>query len=233
MDVKEVRGVDEDRRRGRLAMLALLMLWTGCGLFPQQNQMAGRRQTAVQHASDAEKAALVIPVCSKESSGGTGALVKDGITHRCGSVWVEISTDKARGEFLSTVCGGVDDESCGKIYSKMFLARLTERYTFADWTVVVRKCDAYPVECRDWGKVERWTLDTHNDEVLKRAQRAAEATHQRYVEARQRAIAEQQESNRKAMLILSGALDGLSAPYKNTVNCTSNTYGSTTQTTCR
>lgn len=231
MEVKEVEG-DQDRRHGTLLMLALLALAAGCGLFPQQNHMAAQRRTAVQQASDAEKAALVIPVCSKESSGGTGVLVKDGITHRCGSVWVDISTEKARAEFLSAVCGGVNDESCGKSYSKMFLARLTERYTFADWTAMLRKCDAYPVECRNWGNVERWALDTHNDEVIKRAQRAAEATNQRYVEAQQRAIAEQQESNRKAALILSGALEGLAAPQKNTLNCTSNTYGSTTQTTC-
>lgn len=220
-------------------LIVMMVVSAGCGLFPQQhNQMAAQRRHAIQQAANSELAALVVPLCSDDvKQGGTGTVVREGIEHRCGSVWFDISAPKVSDDFLRSICGGVDDEKCGEAYSKMFMARMAERYTLADWSFVLRKCDAYPIECKNWGQVELWTLDSHNDAVFARARSAAEATDQSYREAHQRAIAAQQESNRRALLILAGALDGLSAPYRyqnqTRLNCTSSTFGNTTQTSCR
>lgn len=88
------------------------------------------------------------------------------------------------------------------------------------------RCTAYPLECRDGLGIERMVLASHNAVVSATLQRArAEATRAE-LEERERASERRREA---ARIFLQSLGQSLSRP---TIQCTSNTYGNTTQTTC-
>ena len=146
--------------------------------------------------------------------------------------------------FAHAVCGLTEEkltEACSKRFIEMFVARLSERYTGADWTRVNQRCKAYPLECNDGRALERLLLASHNFGVRTwyyqavefartnayRAQAAAQAAD---LQAQERRAEERRERARAIGAALQGIGQALSPP---SVNCTSNTFGSTTYTNCR
>ena len=89
------------------------------------------------------------------------------VNQGCGLVSDEVLTQASHAEFVDKVCAGQDGDDCSKRFIAMFVARLGERYTLADWQFVSNKCTAHPIECQTWRNVELWALDSHNTAVIR------------------------------------------------------------------
>lgn len=167
----------------------------------------------------------------------------------CGLVFNEVFAKDYIANFTRAICGSTDGkltEECSKRFVDMFMARLSERYTGADWAAVNQKCTAYPLECNDGRSLERLLIASHNGGVQAwyfrsieiartnayRAQEAARAADQLVVQQQQERDAERR---RAVFQVMGAALQGLvqaRAPAP-TIQCTSNTVGTSTYTNCR
>jgi hypothetical protein len=154
----------------------------------------------------------------------------------CGLVTVELEEPAAIAKFTLEICAGIRDSACESRYRDTFMARLEDRYAFADWNVVANKCRAYPVDCKDWFLVELWVLKSHNDGVSAWGRQQMEQANASYMAAYEQAYAEDAERRSRwagaLRAIGSGISGGLAPTQSPTVHCVSNTYGTTSNTTC-
>lgn len=173
---------------------------------------------------------------------GAGVVVTQG----CGLVYYEVFTPDYIATFARDVCllreNEKVNEECAKRFIDMFFARLGERYDAADWSAVDRHCRAYPIECNDALKTERQLVASHNAGVrawymaasqLAIAQARYQAAQAAEAEARQQELEEQRSAERRRVFFqaLSNIAGAMAPPPS--ITCNSNTFGSTTTTTCR
>lgn len=145
----------------------------------------------------------------------------------CGLVVAELSTDASLNRFVTAVCPGVAPDECSKRFVQMFLARLGERYPYANWQVITQHCEAYPVDCRQWLTLESWVLESHNATLIRWAQ---DSYRVRNAQAAAQLEAIHREESQRASAFLAAVANGLSPPQ---VRCTSTMMGAVVDTTCR
>lgn len=150
--------------------------------------------------------------------------VTHGYRVNCGLVTVEMNSTPYVEGFVASVCKGVSDESCERAYQQTFVARLIERYGFANADRVSLTCQAHPQQCMTMKGLEHEMMRSHNAELLARFDAA--------MEERRAAAAREAEEDRAAWGRALGQLaDDLRPPPA--VNCHSYTVGDSTNTTCR
>jgi hypothetical protein len=166
------------------------------------------------------------------------------VEQSCGLVFNEVFDGAYIANFAKVVCGLANEKltnECSKRFLEMYVARLAERYTGADWAAVNQKCTAYPIECRDGRALERLLLASHNAGVQGWYYQAAEAARANAYRAQAAAQAadlqaqeQRAEQRRERARAIGAALQtmgqALSPP---TIQCTSNTVGTSTYTNCR
>lgn len=172
----------------------------------------------------------------------SGPSMHDGM--QCGLILNEITAPEYMATFTSQVCGGVDDDACKTRHHDMFVARVEERYPYADYDAVARHCKAWPLKCQSARDLELNVLISHNRGVSYAAnQRLAElqaqeqqayeqAAEQRRVseEAERAAEAERAEQRRQMWKAVGQAISD-SQPER--TNCTTTpTYGGGSRTNC-
>jgi len=111
----------------------------------------------------------------------------------------------------------------------MFVARLQDRYGFADWNWVINKCTAFPADCKQWSWIELWSIESHNDAVLEWTQRAMAQTQAHYQAEYERAYAEEVDRRRRVGAALQAFGNSMAQPK---IHCTSTTAGTVTTTNC-
>ena len=184
------------------------------------------------------------PPSMHEIDAGAGVMVKQ----PCGLVINEIASPNLFADFVREICGSVAgsvSEDCSKRFIDMFFARLGERYVATDWAAVDLRCRAHPFDCRRPVDIERIILDSHNAGVRAWYMRTAEAARANValqnVQAAQQAMAQaaaeherQAERRRSVLRVIAAGLHGFdqAATPPPAINCTSNTLGNTTSTTC-
>jgi hypothetical protein len=163
----------------------------------------------------------------------------------CGLVANEVYTTAFRARFAHEICGLADDaldEPCEKRFAEMFIARLSERYASADWAAISRRCTAYPFECKTPHAIEAHLLASHNagisawyDGAQRYAQARQYAAYQQAMVAQQQLSVQRSAERRQFWVNVGNAVSAMGKAMQSppTVNCTSNTYGNTTNTSCR
>lgn len=91
-------------------------------------------------------------------------------------------------------------EACGNKWEQAFVAKLVERYTYADRESVTLKCKANPIQCKDPNTLENWARESHNSNVQKSESEKLAALNSWYAgahaqEQQQRAAALQEYGN--------------------------------------
>ena len=202
-------------------------------------EIDSQRQSAIGGALVEGLSKMIAPLCT--SKGGSPrpspptwhwAVAKDGTYYKqpCGTIAEQVLTSSAIAGFIRDVCNGQDSPECGERLWKMFVARLYDRYTFAKWSWVINKCDAYPVQCKQWSNLEFWALQSHNDGVSQWTQKAMQSANVQYQEEEERAYEAEAERRRQIGLALQQVSASL-APAP-TIQCVSNSVGTTTTTSC-
>lgn len=149
-----------------------------------------------------------------------------------------------RGVAVAQPCGMLSEELDASTiaredFSKLFNARLSVRYTYADWNHVNARCTGYPEDCADPNKLELWAIESHNQAVLDwfQTQEQARIQHQANQQAaqeHQNQLArdqERREREREKRARRKAVLDEWAKP-KPTVTCqTRDTFNGAT-TTC-
>lgn len=146
----------------------------------------------------------------------------------CGLVVNEVRSPAYKAEFFEKVCGRMDDASCADKYERTFIARLAERYVAADLNAVSTRCTAHPIDCANMAALELWVLESHNN--ARRAQydqMLSEAT-SIYQQDQSTYAANARAANAAAWQAVA---DSFKPPPQ--INCTSTTYGTTTNTRCQ
>jgi hypothetical protein len=171
------------------------------------------------------------------------------VEQSCGLVFNEVFDRAYIANFAKVVCGLPGEklsDDCSKRFVEMYMARLAERYTGADWAAVNRKCTAYPLECHDSFALERLLLASHNLSIQAWYYQAVEFARANAYRANQEALAANQllvqqqrerdaDERRRVFEVMAAGLHGLvrARATPPTINCTSNTVGSSTYTNCR
>lgn len=116
---------------------------------------------------------------------------------------------------------------CMAEYNKTFLAKLAETYPSANWQDVSLWCQANPIDCKEWEKVEVAVRDSHSAVTSA----AARATNAKYAEEQDQ---NRLEKRRKIFKAIGAGLQGMGSAMQrnNSVSCTSNRVGQTTYTNC-
>lgn len=137
----------------------------------------------------------------------------------------EMSTEEYKTEFVTKVCGKpraknkIENKECTQKFDETFNARLSETYRFADGEAVNRKCQAYPIECKDFKQFEIWARESHNEnvEVMRRNQLNEYQLYRNY----------QLVEQSRAMSTTGAALINYSQQQNKTTNCesTPNVFG--------
>jgi hypothetical protein len=217
--------------------VALVIAWGGC-FHDRTGAVQQARQAEIDRVGAMGQSKLIMSFCSEDmdefSKPSQHVVTRENgtrVTQPCGMVAMEILAQDSIAAFIRDVCGGTDSPECGKAHWEMFLARLQERYAFADWSWVLNKCKAYPVECKQWTWIELWATESHNEGVIGWTRSTMSQTNDRYQAAYDRAYLEEVEERRRVGAALS-AFGSAMAP-KPAVHCTSNTFGTTTSTTCQ
>lgn len=226
------------------ALPLLLVSFLGCGPSYRDVYYSNAKPTPTpeDRIYQTAMAAMVDPACrpGQEPSPPAVHVVTwktVPVDQPCGLVSDEVLTRASLAEFVSKLCGGQASDDCSKRFTAMFVARLGERYTLADWQLVSTKCTAHPIECQTWRNVELWALASHNAAVIAwmnasvaqvRAQENAQLAQEAQIEFERR----QAEAQRRRDLIRAAA-DALGAMSRPAIHCTSTTFGSTTQTSCQ
>lgn len=205
----------------------VLVVLLGC------RQGRGERQDAtsetlsrIQVAQNAATAKLFRARCAKPEEVG----------RRCGLIAREVFSQMSVDNFAAKVCGlGAEsmDDACAAKFAEMWLARLEERYEFADLHALGRKCRAHPVECRDPAQLEMWWMASHNDLVAARFKAEVahiKAGHQSRLAELDRQRAERDAQSRRAF---GAAMLAAAASLRGGVNCTSMPVGGVVHTSCR
>jgi hypothetical protein len=217
---------------------ALLFLFAAGCFSSHTGEIETARKAEIYRIRDLTFSKMVMPTCVDPPTGqlqppGQRRVGDTDVLQPCGMVIAQLTANSSMQQFIAQVCGGVDDAACLNRFEQMFLARLRDRYGFADWNEVSNKCTAYPVDCKQWSQIEFWTLESHNANVTKWGEAQMERTNEQYQAQFEQAYVEELEHRQRVAAVFQGFADGLaaSAPAP-TVHCTSNTYGSMTTTTC-
>lgn len=88
-------------------------------------------------------------------------------------VYGEINSMKFKRSFMDNVCEGTNDLTCENKFTKMFFARLVEKYGDVDWSVVTTHIAAYPELMNNFGKVELYVIELHNANVSSQCEERA------------------------------------------------------------
>lgn len=231
----------------RLSSFCLLgLMLVGCSNPGQTATTSAVVPLSQPHPLDIQAAkAFVSPKCNDLVSVPSmhNATVQNvQVQQHCGLVAEDVSTDAFRAQFATSNCQMPESPECNAAFVKMFVARMGLRYTAANWAQIRQTCDAYPDHCRADRKLEIVVLESHNRGVLAwyRTQAAELARRQQQVMERQYAMEEQrllerQHEKRAQSARKRQAWKAFGDSFKRpaTVNCTSTTYGSTTNTSCR
>jgi hypothetical protein len=148
----------------------------------------------------------------------------------CGLIAIEVGSEKFRQRFVRRLCADGVTEKCGKQYTDMFLARLTQRYTFADWQQLYLQCRAYPIECGEFITLEQWIVASHNTGLRAWGQRQKSLIRRRAASDIRAAYLEQQRQFQRGMAAFAAAAEGMANTYRK--KCTSKVSGSTVTTYC-
>ncbi|MCX5743024.1 MAG: hypothetical protein NT062_11065 [Proteobacteria bacterium] len=162
--------------------------------------------------------------------------VLHGVRQACGMIVSEILNDTAIKNFEDRVCDGADTPACGAIFADMFLARLRERYVYANWDRVLLHCRAYPIPCKSWHKLETWARESHNQAVRTWHDAAIAAVNTRAQKEVDEAVEREEAESRSRWRAIAEGLKGFTEGAlrrPTTIHCTSNNTGSTTTTECR
>ncbi|HEY1812980.1 MAG TPA: hypothetical protein VGG74_11585 [Kofleriaceae bacterium] len=205
-------------------------------------QLETQRHTEIDRVANEGYAQLVVPACTSAST----TMEPPGMTiHRfpngqearvgCGLVLAKLLAPAEMQRFVAEICHGVDDDVCSGNFVQMFLAQLRERYTFADWSAVEERCTAHPIDCKQWVNIELWAIDSHDDGVVKHAKAQMNGVNDRYFASEAQQQAEHDRHMAAIGAVLQGAAQGMAeaSQQPQTVNCTSNTIGTSTYTSCR
>jgi hypothetical protein len=223
----------------RLSPLVVGLTLSGC-FSSRRGEIETARQTELARVTGMALAKLISPDCTEspptpEPPGTRPFKVGERTGMQpCGLVAAEILAPNELTRFVDGMCAGREDATCDQRLLETFMARLRERYVFADWTAVDNKCTAHPLDCRQWLQVELWAIDSHNEGVVDWNKRTLQQTNDRYAAEFERAYAEEAEHRQRigaALGAFSSAMSSAMAPTP-TVHCTSNTVGITTTTSC-
>ncbi|HZI45437.1 MAG TPA: hypothetical protein VFD53_09465 [Ilumatobacter sp.] len=220
-----------------IATSAVLLL-VGC-LSSRLSAIDEARSNEIRRVGHRGMGKLVMPSCttaaqpSALSAPSIQYANQDGIQieQRCGLVAVDVLSESGIETFIRTVCNGTDGPECGSSLAAMFLARLRDRYKFADWSYIQNKCTAYPVDCQQWVNIEYWAIESHNRAVVDWTQTAFDQTNSRYQGEYERAYIEEADRRRRVGAALQAF--GTAMAPKPAIHCTSHTIGATTTTNCR
>ena len=114
---------------------------------------------------------------------------------QCGMVAVAVLADEAVRGFVHEVCAGAAGPGCRRALWRMFLARLQDRYAFADWRRIGTQCRLHPRSCRGWIEIELRAARSHNQAVLRWTSAALTAPHD--LVGYERAFAEELDHRRR------------------------------------
>lgn len=182
---------------------------------------------------------LVMPLCEGEPGGehapATHVVEHEGarIEQPCGTITAEITERDFLDTFVAGACTDGDEQGCLNTYRRMFFARLTERYAFADWPWVLNRCDAYPIECQQFAQIELWAMESHNQGVIDWAEVAMNEATAQHRAAYARAYQAEMDDRRRRAAAVQDAFEGFVNAGRDTVQCTSTTTGATTYTRCQ
>lgn len=207
-----------------------------------------RLQRVVHHYSSL----LVMPTCDgKPSAPAAQESVIAGVrvVQPCGLVSVELEDNEAYQSFAASQCVGIADQACNEAYTRMFVARMRERYVHADQGRIANHCTGYPDECSSFSGLEAYYLRTHNEAVGHALETEAAALSTQ-IDAERRArflayeaedarLAQEEEMRRQQAAerrratwrAVGEALQSQQAQQP--VNCTSRVNGDTVHTTCQ
>jgi hypothetical protein len=163
------------------------------------------------------------------------------VKQACGLVAYEVYAPAYLLRFSREVCGIADNapmtDACGKRFTDMFIARLSERYASANWSAVSQHCTAYPLDCDTPVAIERNLLASHNAGIqawyagaVAYAQARQEAQYEQEREAQARMAEQRRNDRRRFWQGVGNALSAMGPPPS--IQCTSNTWGTTTTTNC-
>lgn len=145
-------------------------------------------------------ALLVSPACP---DGGYAA--------RCGLVVDQLRRPIEIQAFIEGVCGEVasdgPSERCQARWGEMYVARLAERYSHAEFQAVVARCQAYPVECSDTRVVELRVLGSHNANAVQLMEQETSRLQLEYGQERERLNQEMAAGVTAGMNAVNGQLD--------------------------
>lgn len=232
-----------------LGVIAALAVAASCGGHAaQQRSIEESRRASIAAAGYDGMTRMVSPSCDDSSTSpappSSRPIAYKGQKGRqpCGLIFIEITSERYVKNFIRDVCNGQDGPECNSSFLKMFLARMNERYAFADWASLLNKCQAYPVECTRWIKLEYWAISSHNTGVADWTRRNAYEADARHRAQAERAYEAEAERRKNIAAAIQGFGEGLtkaSSPQSTTqpesqrsVNCTSQTVGSMTTTSC-
>jgi hypothetical protein len=230
-----------------VATLLLTCLLAGCGGFYQRRMAELDAEEAAERAEEAKLAAekpeppppprvaavvsryaplMVAPTCEGKHAAGLQRVAVSGVRvqQACGLV-----TTDATAESFAKYASACQSEAgaCLERYVAMYLARVSERYPYADAKWIDNHCTGYPDDCASLGQVELLHLNSHNKVVADawRAQTQLVVAQTELEDARRRqAIARSVGNAFQAV--------GRAMQQPTTVNCTSSSYGSGVHTSC-
>jgi hypothetical protein len=225
-------------RVGILVIAAVGPGWASGCFSGRTGEIETARQAEINRVGELAASKIIRPSCSDDPQANDPpsqrrvAFGTSSIVQPCGMIVAEVLAKSNLEQFVQVVCGGNDDGGCLAKGWDMFIARLEERYVFANWTEVANKCRAHPVECKQWSSVELWALMSHNDGVSAWASDALAATNQRYQAQLEAAYQEERERRQRVGAALAAFGNALAPQPATNMNCTSNTVGTVTTTSC-
>lgn len=230
-------------------LLSSLLLAVGCAhrrpAATVTTSPAHDRQRADTRAWTAQS--TVVPTCDGQETSPSFRGSKP-----CGLVAAEVFETDFVQVFIAQVCGGALDDVCESKHRSMFLARIEERYPYADYGAVDRHCEAWPLKCQNDRDLELIVLVSHNDGVRAEADRrlaqidADEARAIDRAERRERERLEQEriaeEDERRRMAAFADGMNRLANVLKDAqpppppptqqTRCSSETRFGRTETNC-
>jgi hypothetical protein len=232
LDLKHLDWSDDSMRVARIVSVVFI---AAC-VSSQTAEIESARQAEIDRVADRALRKLITASCSEDKASQDSPSMRrvrygdTVLVQACGMITVEVLAEVKVQQFTGEVCGGQDGPECGAKLWDMFIARLGERYVFADWKKVTTKCRAHPIECKTWSSIELWAMDSHNDGVKQWASEEFDETNKRYAAEFERAYAEESERRQRIGDAFAAMGKAIAPPPR--INCTANTYGTTTTMNC-
>lgn len=150
-------------------------------------------------------------------------------------VFNEMNSKEFRERFVASVCARdkLDDQACARQMESAYEARMGLTYFAADGPAVFKKCDAYPVECKQGLPFEQWARESHNKRLTEWRD-----GHYKYIDSwREQAQAQKDAASRPDWGRIGAALTQMSqtlSPKSTQTNCQTMPNGvGGFSTTCR